>query len=455
MFPALTPLLMRFARTFLALAAFAFVLPATALAQSFPDVPENSRFFGAVSYLFNEGVVSGYPDGTFKPDQTINRAEALKIVMLATGDETGDVPPEEFPDVPSSEWFYDFVQVAVTRGIVEGYDDGTFKPGNNINVAESMKIIFLAFGADVGQPPGADPYPDVDQLAWYSAYAQYAKNRQLVWPQDDGKLHAGRDITRGEFADIIYRYMYAEENNLEKFPLSTDWQTYVSPDGYSVKYPFGWQRINADGQNIFWKEDTENNQLSWARVYPNSATVVIAVDENEEGLSLDDYFALIEYDSSASIQSQTLNTYAFKSVYMADTTTFDYYFEMPDGAILVAYSQIGEGLNKPQLVEEVRNLVGSIRHYEGPLPASVSPSSEEVTDTEVFLEQVRENILVDGQADAMVSLLGDAVIIETDSIGIGTGPVDYYYSQTYDVTLKVERDSNTILAISEEKGTAF
>lgn len=443
---------MRFVRILLLTVVLTLVSPLGVFAQNFPDVAGGSRFSGAVTYLYEKGIISGYPDGTFKPDQTINRAEALKIVMLASGDEAGTTISTPFPDVKSGDWFYDYVQVALTRNIVEGYEDGTFKPGNNINIAESMKIVFLAFGADVGSPPGADPYPDVDQLAWYSAYAQYARDRQLIWPQDDGKLHAGRDIMRGEFADLMYRYMYVEENDLQKFPLSTDWQTYIHPtDKYSVKYPFGWQQINANGQTIFWKQDKENSQLSWARIFPNSATVVIAVDDNEEGLSLDSYFAGIEYDSGATIQSQTLNTYAFKSVYMPDTSTFDYYFEMPNGTILVVYSQLGEGLNKPQLVEDVRNLVGSIRAYDGPPPAA----SSSVTDTEKFLSQVRANILVDGKAQEMINLMGDAIIIETDTIGIGTGPVDYYYSQTYDATLKVERDSNTLLALSEEKGTAF
>lgn len=202
---------MRFLRILFPAIGIALLLPLSALAQNFPDVPEGSRFAGAVYYLRDKGIISGYPDGTFKPDQTINRAEALKIAMLAAGDETGETAPASFPDVSSEDWFYDYVQVAVTRGIVEGYEDGTFKPGNNINIAESMKIVFLAFGVDVGAEPPADPYPDVDQLAWYSAYAQYAKTRQLVWPQDDGMLHAGRDITRGEFADLMYRYMFVEE----------------------------------------------------------------------------------------------------------------------------------------------------------------------------------------------------------------------------------------------------
>ncbi len=438
---------------------FTFSMAFSALAQTFPDVAESTRYYGAVEYLKEKGVISGYPDGTFKPDQPINRAEALKIAMTASAAQTDVLAPTQFPDVQPGQWFYDPVQKAISLGIVEGYDDGTFKPANNINIAESLKIVFLSFRVEVGAAPEGDPYPDVDQTAWYSAYAQYAKDHQFVDPEGDGLLHGGKDITRGQFADIIYRLMYTEEKGLDKFPLSTNWPTFVhSTDHYSVKYPFGWQQVDAGGQTILWKEDTEHNQLSWARLFPNSATMVIAVDKNENGLSLDSYFGLIEYDSSASIQSQDLNGYPFKSVYVADTSTFDYYFGLPNGSILVIYSQVGEGLNKPQLIEEIRNIVGSVRYSEGskvPVTSSSQNPGSTVTDEEKFLADVRAQILVEGQAEATLALFSDAVLIETDSIGIGTGPVDYYYSEAYNVTLKVERGSNTILAITEQKSTAF
>lgn len=438
---------------------FTFSMSFSALAQSFPDVEQGTEYYGAVEYLRSKGVISGYPDGTFKPDQPINRAEALKIAMTASEAQTEVLAPTQFPDVQPGQWFYDPVQKAISLEIVEGYDDGTFKPANNINVAESLKIIFLSFQVEVGAAPDGDPYPDVDQTAWYSAYAQYAKDHQFVWPEGDGLLHGGKDITRGQFADIIYRLMYTEENGLDTFPLSKDWPTFVHPtDQYSVKYPFTWQKVDADGQTILWKEDTQHNQLSWARLFPNSATMVIAVDDNANGLSLDSYFGLIEYDSSAAVQSQELNGYQFKSVYIADTSTFDYYFELPNGSILVIYAQVGEGLNKPQLIEEVRNVVGSIRYSEGskvPVTSESENPTSSVSDKDKFLADVRAQILVEGQAEATLALFSDAVLIETDSIGIGTGPVDYYYSETYDVTLKIERESNTILAITEQKSTAF
>jgi hypothetical protein len=425
------------------------ILPISAFAASFPDVAENTVHFGAVEYLKNKGIISGYPNGKFEPDNTINRAEALKIVVNAAGLSSNSEIKLVFSDVRESDWFYEFVKVGAERGIVEGYEDKTFKPANNINLAESLKIIMKAFEVDVGSQPLKDPYPDVEALSWYAPYANYAKQKQLIWPLVDGKLYAGRDISRGEFAQIIYRIMYVKDKSLDVFPISKDWPTFIDgKNGYSIKYPFEWVRINAGSQVIFWKKDDINEQLSWARVYPNSATVVTAIDQNENRISLEQYLSLIEYDKSAHITKMDLNGYPFASISLVSEGTYDYYFQLPNKSFLAIYCQIGDGLNKTQMLEEIRYMVGSVKHSE------ITENSE-VSERESFLSDVRKLILVANAGQQALDLFSDLVIIETDTIGIGTGPIDYHYSREFDVTLKMERTSNTLLAINDAKSTAF
>ena len=270
-----------------------------------------------------------------------------------------------------------------------------------------------------------------------------------LMPPRDGKLHADRDITRGEFAEIIYRLLYVQENQLEAFPISTNWPSYTHPtDHYSIKYPFSWNKIEAGKQTIFWKKDEDNNQLSFARIYPNSATVVIAIDPNPDRLSLNEYVATIQYDSQTTIATQTLNGYPYQSVTIAERGLTDYYLELPNHSIIVLYSQLGTGLHKPHLLDEIRYMVGSVRYTEeGGTPT--------VTTKEQFLSEVRKFILVKNSGETVLALFKDLTLIETDTIGIGTGPVDYYYSSEYDVTLKYDRDAKTLLALNNSKGTAF
>lgn len=429
------------------------LVPSLAGAAAFSDVGEDSsKYYAAVEYLTGKGIISGYEDGTFKPDNKINRAEALKIVLLSAGIEGQSEQEINFPDVSDGDWFSGYVKKAVETGLVEGYEDGTFKPANNINIAESLKIILLAFEEDMDAPPSKAPYPDVDSKDWYAIYVDHAKSKQIIECYDDGLLHADNDITRGEFAEIIYRLLYMEENNLQVFPLSTNWPEYNdAQNDFSLKHPSDWKIIKAGNQVIFWKRDDANEQLSWARVFPNSATIVIAVDENEAGTSLKEYVDLLEYDSSSSKEISELNGFPFTNISIAGQGINDYFFELPDGKILAAYTQVGDGKNQPLLLEKIRYIVGCIRYYTGDESGSTSIDM----DREVFLSEVRKKILVEGQGQSILDMFDDELLIDTDTIGIGTGPVDYYYSDEYNITLKLERDSDTVLAINDGNNTAF
>lgn len=426
--------------------------PVTVKSQKFTDVSEGTVYYGALDYLRDKGVIDGYDDGSFRPDDPINRAEALKMVLIASekdfvDDSEGE--ENEFSDVADEDWFYNYVLSAVQKEIVQGYEDGSFRPANNINVAESLKIVFLAFENEIGNEPDKNPYPDVPVVVWYSAYAKAAKDKQIIWPQDDGDLDAGRDITRGEFAEILYRLMYMSKNELSTFPLSLNWREYQhSTQDYRIRYPYGWEVIEAGDQIVFWKRDTANGQVGWYRIFPNAATVVIAVDANEEGYSLEDYTGRLVYDNEPEKQSLTLNSYPFFIISVKSTMTTDYFFEMPNESVLVAYSQLGGGGNTPQLAEEIRNMIGSIRYSE-------SAENGLNLERETFLSNVRLKILIEGEGQNALNLFDAIILVQTDTIGIGTGPIDYFYNEEYDVMLKYERNSDTLLGINDGDSTAF
>ncbi|MBD3360686.1 hypothetical protein GF366_02690, partial [Candidatus Peregrinibacteria bacterium] len=107
----------------------------------FPDVRENHKNQEAVNYLKEIDIIAGYPDGTFKPDGEINRAELTKMIVASKTDPDGQIYKNCFPDV-KEEWFAPFICYAKENNWVEGYPDGTFKPEQNINRVEALKIIF-------------------------------------------------------------------------------------------------------------------------------------------------------------------------------------------------------------------------------------------------------------------------------------------------------------------------
>lgn len=95
--------------------------------------------YSAVRYR----IIEGYDDGTFRANDSINRAEAVKILNGATHLTSVDsTPPSSFTDVMPTDWFAPYVDVASAHGIVKGYEDGTFGPSRPITRAESAKIIY-------------------------------------------------------------------------------------------------------------------------------------------------------------------------------------------------------------------------------------------------------------------------------------------------------------------------
>ncbi len=165
----------------------------------FTDVPDDHSNAQAIMFVRSEGIVKGYDDGTFRPDQTINRAEFTKIIIAA------NFSPEEidacesdnlFSDVTQHDWFADFVCIAKNSEVIGGYEDGSFKPGNSVNFAEAAKIVVNAFVIET------DPE---DHLGiWWRPYV-FALARIGGLPQsftDPNQL-----LTRGEMAEIIYRVM--------------------------------------------------------------------------------------------------------------------------------------------------------------------------------------------------------------------------------------------------------
>ncbi len=142
---------MKKAKTLLSLLlAFAMVftlaVPAT-FAADFSDVPTNYQYYDAVQSLVARGIINGYEDGTFKPEATITRAEFAKMVIYAIG--MGNLAQDSsvstgFPDVSSEHWAAGVIKIAYDLKIINGFDDGTFKPDENVTYDQALKMAVCA-----------------------------------------------------------------------------------------------------------------------------------------------------------------------------------------------------------------------------------------------------------------------------------------------------------------------
>ncbi|MEK9160252.1 MAG: S-layer homology domain-containing protein [Patescibacteria group bacterium] len=178
----------------------------------FNDISEVDEFYGAVSYLVEKGTVQGYPDGTFKPSNTVSRVESLKFIFSGLDKNISTGLSARFSDTSSGQWYSDYLATASSLGVVQGYSDGSFKPTQGVNRVEFLKMIFSTVN-DVEIDPivESDPYSDVNNLAWYAPYVQYAKEKNL-FPVSGNNFYPGDPMSRLEVAEVIYRMITVNRN---------------------------------------------------------------------------------------------------------------------------------------------------------------------------------------------------------------------------------------------------
>lgn len=194
-------------------------------APLFSDVEAGDSFFIPVQYLKENELIEGYDDGTFRPYQEINRAEALKVLMKAIPNQSepeadSALPEEEteefsFADVDENEWYYPYIVRAFNNGIVKGYPDKLFHPEQTINKAEALKIVLLHENPNLKVNVEVAPYTDVTPEDWFAPYARISKERTLfLESRTNGNLDPDETLSRAEFAILIYRLIKSTDNTL-------------------------------------------------------------------------------------------------------------------------------------------------------------------------------------------------------------------------------------------------
>ncbi|MFA6523479.1 MAG: S-layer homology domain-containing protein [Candidatus Peribacteraceae bacterium] len=187
-------------------ASLLLILPILAQAVSFPDVTSSNAYKKEIEALSELGVISGNPDGTFRPDDPVNRAAMLKMLYLASG-KTADVGSTScFPDVGADAWYQQYVCDAAAKGYVKGYTDGTFKPGRPVSRSEAVKMVLTVFGIPVSSDSVVSLYIDVPSDTWFAPFIASALKASIlpILGQEGPGFLPNELLTRGEAAAYIW-----------------------------------------------------------------------------------------------------------------------------------------------------------------------------------------------------------------------------------------------------------
>lgn len=187
------------------------------LASGFSDVKAGNKNLNAIVYLKQNNVIAGFPDGTFRPDQAVTRAEMLKILIIGGLGITPDDKYKQncFSDVKVTDWYAPYVCYAKTKGWAEGYPDGTFRPNQTINKVEAVKFLAVINDLENVAVPFL-PYSDVDENAWYGIYLKQAFGLGLL-EETDNIYQPNAVMTRGSISESIFRLLLVKKFSAESY----------------------------------------------------------------------------------------------------------------------------------------------------------------------------------------------------------------------------------------------
>ena len=168
----------------------------------FKDISVNNRYKTEITYLVENKLISGYPDGTFKPELALNRGQAAVLLTRALGLSTKDVANPGFSDLSTSNTYYGAVAAIVQAGIMSGTGDGKFEPGKPLTRAQMSKILVEAYGL-TGTTDAK--FKDVSTKHWAYDYIHTLAANEITTGYEDNTFKPGVEVSRMHFSLFLYR----------------------------------------------------------------------------------------------------------------------------------------------------------------------------------------------------------------------------------------------------------
>lgn len=176
------------------------LVPNVAYAMSFPDVPKDSDYATAIEYVSELGVMVGSSNGNFNPNQIVSRCEMATIICRMLGTAENLPKSEVFTDVPTTHWANAYVGKVAELGIVGGYGNGKYGPGDPVTYEQAITMIVRTIGeGDRANSNGGYP----------KGFIQVAQEKNLLNGIQEVQ---GQGLSRGAVAMLLYNY-YTTQNN--------------------------------------------------------------------------------------------------------------------------------------------------------------------------------------------------------------------------------------------------
>ena len=163
--------------------------------------------YEAVSALHASRIVNGFPDGRFMPDQSVSRAEFAKMICLAMQIDTA-AGAAEFFDVSDSAWYAPYIKALADNGIVTGFSDGGFHPDEGISRQDAAVMLWRClYGGQTGSDREDRVFDDLSEIDGYAKTAVLGLYAKGLVSGYENRFHPKTEITRAEAAQLLHRCM--------------------------------------------------------------------------------------------------------------------------------------------------------------------------------------------------------------------------------------------------------
>ncbi len=263
------------------------ILSVPVFAATYSDVPETHDRYEAINMLSSMDIITGFPDGSFKPDEAVTRAQMAALITRMFNLGSSSVTAEPFSDVTVSYWAASDIVSAKNRGIINGFPDGTFQPEAEVTYEQAVKMIVCAlnYGAAAEKSGG---YPN--------GYIQQASKlgilKTAAYTQD-------KAAPRGIIAQLLYNSLNVD-----------------------MLVP----QINADGTVDYVKSESGNNTVSQQFLKTETLKGVTVV--RTPRVKLENAPAIESVNDNAMFVKKADNTYV--KVTVQDTSAFNYIGQLVD-----------------------------------------------------------------------------------------------------------------------------
>ncbi|MEK4283138.1 S-layer homology domain-containing protein [Ureibacillus sp. FSL K6-0165] len=177
-----------------------------AAVKTFKDVPTTHTYFEIINEMVNKGIITGYEDGTFKPNQMISRQHAAVLVSRAT-DLKPTVPYQQYRDIPPTHVYHDQIKELQMAGIFEVDSRRFFNPTQNMTRGEMAKALAIAFNLDIPEKVTEQTFKDIPKLHQYAPYIEAIYKAGITTGFEDGTFRSAEPLSRMHYAVFMYRAM--------------------------------------------------------------------------------------------------------------------------------------------------------------------------------------------------------------------------------------------------------